>query len=67
MTDAERKILRALAGMCNQYLLHKGGLDHLCMSAGERAVEVLAEYGLVDCNDRGAAWTKAGQDLLDWD
>ncbi len=65
MTPAEKRILEALAWMAEQYMATKsGGLDHLCMSAGERAVEVLFDYGMVDCDERGATWTEAGEKLL---
>jgi hypothetical protein len=61
MGDAEKKLLVALVLMVEQYL---GGeddeLDHLCMSAGEAAVEALAAYGLVVPEPRGGRWTEAG-------
>jgi hypothetical protein len=65
MTEEERRLLGALAWMCEQYL--SGGtdtLDHLCMSAGEEAVELLAHYGLVEPSGRGGVWTPAGRALL---
>jgi hypothetical protein len=66
MTDAERRLLEALAWMCEQYLTgrHDGVLDHQCMTAGENAVELLIEYGLVRPAGRGGTWTKAGLALL---
>ncbi|HEX5008622.1 MAG TPA: hypothetical protein VFV70_16020 [Hyphomonadaceae bacterium] len=67
MTNAEERLLGALAWMCHQYLNDKGQLDHMCMGAGERAVELLVEYGLVEPRGRGGVWTKAGQELLDAD
>jgi hypothetical protein len=64
-TNAELELLTALAWMCEQYLnVGDDGLDHKCMSAGERAIKLLHQYGLVDCNDRGAGWTDAGETLL---
>ena len=65
MTEAEKTILIALAWMCEQYISEDGELDHLCMSAGEGAVEVLVSYGLVEPSARGGVWTAAGQALLD--
>ncbi len=66
MSDAERKLLHALAVMAQQYLGDQV-LDSLSMSAGEEAIEVLASYGLVQ-KDPGQArfgeWTQAGYDLL---
>jgi hypothetical protein len=73
MTEQEERLLRALADMCVQYLsdhsTQKPGseppLDHMCMSAGERAVELLFQYGLVDSTMRHAQWTEKGIALLD--
>ena len=68
MTDppeAERRLLVALAWMCEQYLSDGSELDHMCMSAGEGAVELLIQYGLVEPRGRGGTWTKAGQAILD--
>jgi len=66
MTDEENRLLVALAWMCEQYLGdHAGGLDHMCMGAGEDAVELLMKYGLVDDASRGAKWTEIGKALLD--
>ena len=64
--DAEHHLLRALAWMCKQYIGDPDGesLDHMCMSAGEEAVALLYTYGMVDSDDRGAAWTEAGRALL---
>jgi hypothetical protein len=64
MSDADRKTLKSLVWMCEQYLESKDGLDHMCMSAGEGALEVLYEHGLVSSTDRGATWTDAGKALL---
>lgn len=65
MTDAETRLLRALAMMCNQYLQSSdGSLDHLFMSAGEEAVERLVEYGLVQPSPSGGRWTEEGLALL---
>lgn len=65
MTENEKQLLGALAWMCEQYIGDRaGGLDHMSMSAGERAREQLLKYGLVDSKDRDARWTDAGQALL---
>ena len=58
----------ALAWMCEQYIGSGRAdyLDHECMSAGEEAVAVLADYGLVEVTSvRGGNWTEAGKALLD--
>jgi len=65
MTDGEQRILSALALMCEQYIGGSEYLDHECISAGEDAVAVLAEYGLVEMTSpREAKWTSAGKALL---
>lgn len=66
MTESEKRILKALAGMCCQYIqCDDGELDHYCMTAGEHAVEVLVEYGLLAPIRRGGTWTEAGNALND--
>jgi hypothetical protein len=66
MTEAEIKLVSALALMVEQYPGTDNGLDSLCMSAGERALEALAERGLVTIEDGGRCgrWTAAGIALL---
>ena len=69
-TEMEKRLLVALAWMCQQYLSCdipgvSDYLDHECMGAGEGAVALLAEYGLVDSDPRGGTWTEAGNKLLD--
>lgn len=65
MTDKEERLLRALALMAAQYLeTPDGALDHLYMSAGEHAVSMLAEYGLVAPDGRNSRWTDAGATFL---
>ncbi|MBO9500514.1 hypothetical protein [Brevundimonas sp. A19_0] len=65
MTDAEERLLYALALMGQQYLqTPTGDLDHVYMGAGEEAIALLAEYGLVEPSVRGGEWTAAGQALL---
>lgn len=66
-THAEKRLLHALAWMCEQYLEKGGRLDDLFMSAGEDALDALAEYGRVDLDGPGGVWTEAGQKLLDED
>jgi hypothetical protein len=62
----EERLLGALALMVSQYLTAKNnGLDHMCMGAGERAMTILAEYGLVTDNTRHGRWTDAGERFLD--
>lgn len=67
MTEQEQRLLHALACMCEQYLAegHTDTLDHECISAGEDAVAILADYGLVEVTSiRGGMWTDAGKALL---
>ena len=64
MTDEERRLLVALAWMCEQYLSDGEGLDHVYMRAGEDAIDLLVKYGLVEPDARGGVWTEAGRALL---
>ncbi len=65
VSDEERQLLLALAGMAEQYLGPGDFLDHQCMGAGETAVALLIEYGLVEPDGRrGGAWTEAGKRFL---
>ena len=64
MDADKRELLVALAWMSEQHLATPNGLEHMCMSAGERAVEVLFKYGLVDSPQRFARWTEAGENIL---
>jgi len=64
MSDAKQELLAALAQMCAQYLENDGVLDHQCMSAGEGAIALLIEHGLVTPSGRGGVWTDVGRDLL---
>jgi hypothetical protein len=63
MTDAEQKLLVALVLMVNQYLDEHGDeVDSLSESAGEHAIEALADYGLMEgVNTRFGRWTEAGK------
>jgi len=66
MTDREEQLLSALALMAAQYLEQEDQLhlDHMFMSAGERAVKLLAEYGLAIDDGRNSRWTDAGLTFL---
>lgn len=65
MTSTEKKLLEALAWMTCQYLEQTdGSLDHLSMSAGERAISALSDFGLVIDKGRKSEWTEKGQKLL---
>ena len=63
MTDGEQKLLVALVLMVNQYLDKDGDqVDSLSESAGEHAIEALADYGLMEVvNTRFGRWTEAGK------
>ena len=50
--------------MCEQYLNTDNGLDHMGMSAGEHAADLLVKYGLLKPGPRGGTWTEAGLALL---
>jgi hypothetical protein len=68
MDDRETRLLWALVAMTRQYLQEReGGLvDSLAMSAGEAAIETLAEYGLMEVVPSGrilGRWTQAGHEL----
>ncbi len=66
MTGGEACLLITLAWMCELYLADdKGELDHMCMSAGEGAVELLVHYKLVNPGPRWGTWTELGRALLD--
>ena len=69
-SEDERRLLYALALMCDQYLGegHEGKrvLDHLWMGAGESAFEQLVAYGLLNVEGRGGTWTEAGETLLNF-
>jgi len=59
-------LLKALALMCWQHMTDSDYvIDHKCIYAGEYAVDLLAEYGLVEPHHRGGIWTPAGRILLD--
>jgi hypothetical protein len=63
MTDSEQKLLIALVEMVNQYLDEYGDqIDSRSMSAGEHAIEALADFGFMEViNTRFGRWTEAGK------
>ena len=71
-TEQEREAVDALATMALQYLTVKREdgkgewLDSLCMCAGEQALKVLSDYGLVDAEHpyRIGEWTAFGERFL---
>jgi hypothetical protein len=64
MTESERRLLSALAQVCVRYMLIRDELYHGFEHAGETAVELLAEYGLVERTPTGGKWTEAGVAFL---
>lgn len=65
MLDEKGELLRALALMSRQYLTNGPySVDHKFIYAGEYAVDLLAQYGLIEPHDRGGTWTPAGRALL---
>ncbi|MEM9477041.1 MAG: hypothetical protein AAGA71_17240 [Pseudomonadota bacterium] len=65
MTEKPDAAIYALALMAQQYLQTDGGeLDHLYMSAGEHAIDVLVDHGFVNPHGRGGSWTERGRNLL---
>jgi hypothetical protein len=69
MDAREERLLKALAYMVQQYLRESGGVvDSMAMSAGEAAIESLAEYGLMEIVQRiriGGRWTNAGKQIIE--
>lgn len=67
MTESEKTLLVALANMVDQYLdSYRGSVDPQAMSAAERAVQALADLGLMKVlSSREAQWTDAGSKLLE--
>ena len=66
MTEEERRLLVALAWMCAQYIgaATSSGWTTSAWGAGEEAIDLLVQYGLVDPSGRGGVWTEAGKALL---
>ena len=76
LSKDEKRLLGALAWMCEQYLSdpgrtgassEQGSLDHMFMGAGEGGIELLVEYGLVEPEPYGGTWTEAGRAFLESD
>jgi hypothetical protein len=66
MSEPESKALIALVLMVDQYMSN-GIIDNLAQHAGEMALQVLADHGLVTLQPgsyRFAHWTDAGRQLL---
>jgi hypothetical protein len=71
MSEREKKLLMALVCMAKQYLNNTTNegvevLDSYAMGAGEEAILLLAEYGLVELMKGGRIggyWTEAGNKL----
>jgi hypothetical protein len=63
MTDSEQKLLVALVLMVNQHPdSHGDEVDTLAVSAGEHAIETLADFGLMELvNTRFGRWTEAAK------
>ena len=66
MTDREKKLLIALVKMVDQYLdNYQDEVDSRSMSAGEHAIEALADFGLMEVvNTRFGRWTEAGKRFI---
>ena len=66
LDDRQKRLLLALVKMVRQYLEHydDGLVETLSMSAGEHAIAVLEEYGLMTVERPGqrfGRWTEAGE------
>ena len=63
MTEREQKLLIALVKMVSQYLTeYDDEVDSISQSAGEHALEVLADFGLLQTlNTRFGRWTEEGK------
>jgi hypothetical protein len=66
MTGNEKKLLIALVKMADQYLdRYEDEVDSRAMSAGEHAIEALADNGLMEVvNSRFGRWTDAGKRFI---
>ena len=66
MTDREKKLLIALVKMVDQYLdQYEDQVDSRSMSAGEHAIAVFADFGLMEVIDsRFGRWTEAGKKFV---
>ena len=67
MTDREKKLLIALVKMVEQYLgINEDDVDSRSMSAGEHAIEALADFGLMEVvNTRFGRWTEVGKRFIE--
>lgn len=71
MNETERQLLQPLALMVAQYLVHcieDTELDSMAINAGENALTVLADYGLVALKGRHRIrgdWTDVGRQFLE--
>jgi hypothetical protein len=63
ITEREQKLLIALVKMVSQHLTEYGDqVDSISQSAGQRALEVLADFGLMETvNTRFGRWTEEGK------
>ena len=66
MTENEKKLLIALVKMVGQHLHRYGDeVDNIAESAGEHAIQVLADFGLMELiNTRFGRWTEAGKKFI---
>src|SRR4051794_4647285 len=67
MTESEKKLLIALVAMVHQHQYeYEGGVDTLAESAGQLAIQALADFGLMEIVDsRFGRWTEAGKKLAE--
>jgi hypothetical protein len=67
MTDREKKLLIALVSMVSQHLYEYGDeVDSIAESAGQRAIEALADFGLMEVVDsRFGRWTMSDKKFLE--
>lgn len=63
MTDSEKNCLIALVAMVHQHLYeYEDEVDSLAVSAGQRAIQALADFGLMEVvNTRFGRWTEVGK------
>ena len=71
MDDREKRALGAMALMVKQYLEVRpdGLIDSLAMTAGERAIGSLSDFGYMETVVLGRVfgrWTEAGRALCQW-
>ncbi|MET3906481.1 hypothetical protein ABID59_000802 [Bradyrhizobium sp. S3.3.6] len=63
MTETEKKLLIALVAMVHQHQYeYEDDVDTLAESAGQLAIQALADFGLMEIVDtRFGRWTEAGK------